>query len=230
MKNPRFGASVVVAAALLSFACEVRADIIFGGPQNITTEAADVLTAGTTHAAVNATADGEANATLSGIIFESGNINDATNVSTAGFTSDNNINVNDGLLGDTADYQRVIGQLDFGGTQGVAINIDNLVVGNLYDVQVWFLDGRDGTNGTRVSTITGEGGSSVQLNDQFAIGSFTATTTTESFTVSTTNSRAPNLNAFQVRDLGPAPAVVPEPSSLAMLGLGGLALLVRRKK
>ena len=225
MKKTLLGALVVVTAAFFSIACQAaKADIVFDVAVDVANES-EVLTAGITHAAVNAAEATQANVTLNGVVFQSGNINDATNVATTGFTSSNAADLNPNSLGDTAEYQRFLGDIDFGGDSG-DITIQNLTVGNAYALQIWFVDDRTGVNGGRVTTIT-SGANSVDLNDQFAIGNFVADTDSLTFTVATSGAD-PNLTGFQVRDLGVV--AVPEPSSLVVLGMGISGLFLRRRR
>ena len=236
MKKTHLGALVAVTAAFLSITTVTRADIIFGPAQNIS-DVFDVLATGTTHAAVNAAENSQTDVTLNGVIFESGNVNDATNIITSGFTQTNAADLNPNLLAGpdpaNAEYNRFLGDVDFNVSGTIEeITIENLTVGNAYAVQVWFVDDRTGNNGNRITTIAGvdAGGNSVgsvALNDQFAIGTFTADQLTEVFTASTNGGAAPNITGFQVRDLGVA---VPEPSSLAVLGLMGLGLTTARRR
>ena len=224
MKKTHLGTLVVVTAAFLSIVCQAaQADIVFGAAVDVANES-EVLTTGITHAAVNAAEDTQAEVTLNGVVFQSGNINDATNVTTTGFTSSNAADLNPNSLGDTAEYQRFLGDIDFGGDSG-DITIQNLTVGNAYALQIWFVDDRTGGNGDRVTTIT-SGANSVDLNDQFAIGNFVADTDSLTFTVATSGAD-PNLTGFQVRDLGVA---IPEPSSLVVLGMGISGLFLRRRR
>ncbi len=211
-----------------------QAAITWGTAQAITTEIDDVSTNGVLHAAVNAASvdlvDGggvpNPDITLNGVVFESGNINDATNISTTSFTQNNDANLNVGNIGDTTNYQTFLGDIDFAASGGTAtIDIENLVIGNQYEIQIWYVDNRGGANGDRVTTISSVGGNSVDLNDQFAIGTFTADTLIQSFDVVTAGASA-NLTGFQVRDLG----AVPEPSSTLLSGVGLLALLARRRR
>ena len=57
---------------------------------------------------------------------------------------------------------------------------------------------------------------------QFVIGTFTADAATQDFSFS---SNARQLNAIQLRAVA-----VPEPSSIALVGLSGLGLLIRRRR
>jgi len=194
-----------------------QAAITWGTAQAISTEIDDVSTNGVLHAA---------DITLNGVVFESGNINDATNISTTSFTQNNDANLNVGNIGDTTNYQTFLGDIDFAASGGTAtIDIENLVIGNQYEIQIWYVDNRTGNNGDRVTTISSVGGNSVALDDQFAIGTFTADTLIQSFDVVTSGAN-PNLTGFQVRDLG----AVPEPSSTLLSGVGLLALLARRRR
>ena len=225
MKKTLLGALVVVTAAFFSIACQAaKADIVFDVAVDVANES-EVLTAGITHAAVNAAEATQANVTLNGVVFQSGNVNDATNIITTGFTSNNAANLNPNGLGDTAEYQRFLGDIDFGGGGG-DITIQNLTVGNAYALQIWFVDDRTGGFGGRVTTIT-SGANSVDLNDQFAIGNFVADTDSLTFTVATSGAD-PNLTGFQVRDLGVV--AIPEPSSLVVLGMGISGLFLRRRR
>ena len=200
--------------------------ITWGAAQDIGTETGDVITTGILHAAVNAAVDDAADITLNGVMFESGDINAATNVSTTGFTSSNAANLNPQILplGDTTNYQNFLGDVDFGGgTDSGDITIENLIDGQQYIIQAWFVDDRTGLNGFRETTLSSVGGNEVELNDQFAVGTFTADGTTQTFTVATPAAAGPNFTGFQVR-------AVPEPSSTALLGLGGFSLLLMRRR
>lgn len=82
-------------------------------------------------------------------------------------------------------------------------------------------------NNRDVATLTGE------QSGEYIIGTFTAVGTTQSFDFAGTrngfgsfSSGTGQINALQLRNVTP----VPEPSSTALLGLGGLALILRRRK
>lgn len=229
MKKASLGAFVAAVATVFTFACETQADIIFGAATDITTEADDIITIGTLHAAVNAAEDSQADVTLNGVLFESGDVNAATNIRTLGFTSSNAAELNPNNLGDTAEYNRFLGDIDFASGVTGDITIENLIEGNEYALQVFFVDNRPGGNDNRVSTISAVGGTgSVALNDQFAVGNFVADSTGEfTFNVDTAGAGGPNITGFQVRDLG---AAIPEPSSLTVLVMGISGLLLRRRR
>jgi hypothetical protein len=125
---------------------------------------------------------------------------------------------------------------DGGDPQGYEVELENLTLGQEYQIQIWVSDSRAATIGS-LSDRTGAivDGPAVDHNTsnvegglgQYVIGSFTATDTTESFTYlgSTENgSGYIPLNAFSLR-------AVPEPASAALLGgLAALALVFRRRR
>jgi hypothetical protein len=96
-----------------------------------------------------------------------------------------------------------------------------LVVGQEYQVQVW-----DAADYGRAAVFSGV--DPVTLNAQYAIGTFTATATSEKFTVEAdpvSDSPYAEINAISLE-------AVPEPSTYAMM-LGGLlflGLLFRRQR
>ena len=113
----------------------------------------------------------------------------------------------------------------------------NLVSGNIYSIQLLVADGRgsagitgrtvevDGVNqGTYANGNTG-----VTWGDFLLVtGTFTADAISQTFTMETfdgTTSKGGQVNALLVHET----VAVPEPSSSALLGLGGLALILRRR-
>lgn len=140
-----------------------------------------------------------------------------------------------------------------------SLTFSNLTIGDDYFIQVLLNDARtngtrdsdwqtgfsDGVNNdigggadTRVAfanlnnrdpvTLVGE------LSGDYITGTFTAMTTTQTFALdgtrdgaSTFSAGQAQINALQLRTI---PAAIPEPSSLALLGLGGLFLANRRRR
>lgn len=134
-----------------------------------------------------------------------------------------------------ADYDIILSTLEYGGgTNLVTLTVGDgdgngsvtgaglLVPGNVYEIQVWYVDDRS-TYDAR-ETPVGDGlGNKVTLNDQFAIGTFTADATTQDLTLESPGFGQSHINAYQVR-------LIPEPGSALLLGLGGLTALLRRRR
>ena len=142
----------------------------------------------------------------------------------------------------------------FGGTmnpggQPFTLTIGGLTVGHKYDFEWWsndssaddfgFFGATEATAGNSVTLVSNTHGVEGALG-QFAIGTFTADATTEVITFSPgiAGGAVPDelpavptvIDALQVRDVTPAAVpAVPEPSSLALLSLGGLALVGWRR-
>lgn len=123
-----------------------------------------------------------------------------------------------------------------GGSAGT-VSLTGLTDGHTYRIQALVYDGRgtatitgrtvefDGIDqGTYANGVTG-----VTWGDGLLVtGTFTAIGTTQDFTIEAfdgTTSKGAQLNALTVYT-----TAVPEPSSAALLGLGGLALILRRRK
>ena len=110
----------------------------------------------------------------------------------------------------SAAYQSMLVGGAYNNPNGDTVTLNNLVSGHPYAVQVWVNDPRGPENG-RTETLTSAGGNAVTLNfttnsgsaggipGQFAIGYFTASSSTEAFTV--IGNSVDQINALQVRDL-----------------------------
>ena len=115
-------------------------------------------------------------------------------------------------------------------------SLNNLTNGTQYELEVW--TNLSSSAGSTPNTFTATNSVSLDANTsnanggvgQFAIGTFTASGTSQSFTVSNEDN-FPHFNALQLRDLTAAPAV-PEPSTfiLAALGLAGLGLVAWKRR
>ena len=187
---------------LLTAQTGFAAIITWGSPTLVSTES-DVSTNGILEQAVNCAADIiENNVTVNGVVFEPGDFLDESN----------NGDLFIGATTGSADYDQLLSNFDLGGGTDVTISIGdgNLVAGDFYEVQVWFVDTRLGgnpSNDTRVMTIGDGEGNNVDLNDEFAIGTFTADGTDQPLQLITNNFGNAHITAFQVRKVVSNPEV-----------------------
>ncbi len=116
------------------------------------------------------------------------------------------------------------------GYSGGTITLTGLNIGDQYEIQAFHGDNRGGALSTRVMNV-GDGttvattSGAVSTSGSWIIGTFTADAATQDFHSSHGTNVSSELNAYQLRNV-----TVPEPSSTALLGLGGLALILRRRK
>lgn len=109
------------------------------------------------------------------------------------------------------------------------ITLSGLTNGNQYKVQFFMNDNRAGIPTRTMDYSTGASSISTTRGDgQSVIGTFIADATTQNISFDGTNGvNEPDLalNGYIL-----STSVVPEPSSLAFLGLGGLALFAHRRR
>ena len=134
------------------------------------------------------------------------------------------VDISAGTHGGDAAYDALLSELEFGGSPAATIVIGGgaLLSGSQYEVQVWFVDDRDGFD-QRVMRYGDGNGNTVDLNDQFSSGTFTADGTTQDLTLVATNMGQSHITAYQVR-------AIPEPGTLGMVALFGGGILVIRRK
>lgn len=122
------------------------------------------------------------------------------NNNNSGPGSDLSIASNDG----DPEYDAILSTVNFGGgTDATTITVGTtggLIVGNDYEIQVWFVDDRPPQD-ARVTPVSDANGNTVNLNDQFSIGSFTATGTSLVLTIESPGFGQAHLNAYQIRDV-----------------------------
>ena len=110
------------------------------------------------------------------------------------------------------DYDTLVSTLEFGGgTNLVTLTLGDgdgdssdtgaaglLVIGEQYEIQVWYSDTRP-IQDDRVTPVGDGNGNTVALNDQFAIGTFTADASTQEITLESPNFGQAHINAYQIR-------------------------------
>lgn len=135
----------------------------------------------------------------------------------------------------TANYQNLLsGGIFLGGLGGFGgsftVNLNSLTVGQDYLVQFWVHDNRGGSIALRNQEVEGGNVSAMDFNisdeeggvGQYVIGTFTASSSSESFRIIGDINSPPQLNAIQLR-------TIPEPSS-ALLSAAAAGLLVLRRR
>lgn len=208
----------ILSTCLLMTGATQAAVISWEAAQSITSSSTEVVNTGTTVKAVNATSTQQvsANPTLdiNGVTFTSSSVLGG-NFNTPGWTP-----TADG------DYDPFLDYVDFQNSGTGMFTFDTITVedGKDYLVQFWYA--AEGT--TRAMTLDsfdGDGSGDVTLSGgQFVIGTFTADGTTQDLAIQA-SANGPRITGYQVRAVA-----VPEPSSSALLGLGLLAVTLRRKR
>lgn len=113
----------------------------------------------------------------------------------------------------------------------VSLSFTGLAASQTYDILFYSARGNNGSVATNIGVTTGTGtGASISdsLNNDSEVGLFSATTTasgelTLTYTVGGNSNQVGALNFMSI-------TAVPEPSSTALLGLSGLALILRRRR
>ena len=196
--------------------------ILWSSPTPISTDGSgsDVLnTGGALVVAEYAGGNGAGSQTVNGVTFQEGLSDYAGYQGTfvgglSGFTTNNSA------------YDTVLDGFDYDGNNPNTLTISGLTPGTTYDVQLWSLDDRDCCGGRTVNYDDGEESALTvfALNSNVStIGTFVADGTTQQIVhVNGVGQFQTNLNAFSVQAV---PAVVPEPASIALLGLGAIGLI-----
>ena len=169
------------------------------------------------------------NAAISSYTGGNRTVNGVTFVATTNLLPSNATGVIDfsiGTNGGDEAYDAILSTADYGGGQSTTIVIGDgdgnatvtgaglLEVGKNYEIQVWFVDDRTTANSRVMGFAGGSSNPVVNLNDQFAIGTFTADATTQALFLDTVSPATGfdnvHLTAYQIRSLekpepGPAP-------------------------
>ena len=196
-----------VAAALAPL--PAAAATIVWGPATTISGDTDVAVNG---ASIYAYSGGNAGATVNGVTFAAGNSGAAwgANVTLTTFGSTYSAFGGGAVApwsGLSSAYQTVLQGGAYGGASAGTVQLNNLIVGHSYAVQIWVNDSRSGITGR--SETTGGTGNAVTLTynsntqgslGQYSIGNFVADATTQTFTLTPSASGSVQLNAISVLD------------------------------
>ncbi|NWK55030.1 PEP-CTERM sorting domain-containing protein [Verrucomicrobiaceae bacterium N1E253] len=219
---------IATSFGLLALSNETEAAVITWGSAQNTTATTDISTNGSLVFARAEGNSGGASATVNGVTFAGTNtLGGATGGMLSGATTGN------------PDFDLLLTNITSGGGAGL-INYDlgDLAIGKTYEIQVFFTDQRTSfnnrvmqfasTDGTHTGATVNVAGDPNQDTSspwgQYAIGTFTVDADgTPDLTLDPDGFGNSHLTAIQVRS-------IPEPSSAALIGLGGLSLILRRRK
>ncbi len=157
--------------------------------------------------------------TINGVVFT------ATYLFNSGYSEDNPFGVSTG----DASLDLLYLQAGYDYNDAQLLTLTGLTIGAEYELQSFFgenvgepllkMNVGDGFTVQKTSSGTVENGA-------WIIGTFTADATIQIFHSAENNSTTSLLSGYQLREI----SSVPEPSSTALIGLGGLALILRRSK
>ncbi len=159
--------------------------------------------------------------TINGVVFT------ATNLFESGEYQEDAFGVSTGDA--SLDLLYLQASYNYGYNDAQLLTLTGLTIGNEYELQSFFGDNRPGFNNFMNvgdgDTIQKTASGSAE-NGSWIIGTFTADATTQIFHSAENDSTNSLLSGYQLRDI----TSVPEPSSAVLIGLGGLALILRRSK
>lgn len=204
--------SMCIFVLLLGAQC--KADLILWTGPTDTTDVTNISTNGTLESAFNG---GNSTVTANGVTFASSSVLGNTFAGVLG----------GGTSGD-ADFDTLLDEFTFGsGTGDVVLDIGNFVLGDTYEVQVFYTDQRPGGTSDRVMRFDDDGmgtNSFVDLESnpdntigspfgQFAIGTFTSDGTDLNLILNAQGFGNAHITAWQIRNI----TAVPEPSSTILM-------------
>lgn len=192
----------------------IASTITWGTPTTITGDA-DVATNGTGLYAWT----GGTTATVNNLSFPAGNSGSVWgSVSLSGFGTDNQTAFGSGSGAPwstlSTAYKTMLSGGAYGGASAGTVTLNGLIAGHSYAVQIWANDNRGGGEATRTENASSSGGNTVTLAyeanqasggggvGQFTVGTFVASGTSQSFTLTPSAGGSVQLNAINVHDIG----------------------------
>lgn len=227
MKTPVKVVSLLILFAFLR--AQARADLISWGAATNTTGVTDISLNGTLELAFNG---GDSTTTANGVTFIASTVLDNTFAGA----------LNGGNTGD-AGFDTLLNEFTFGsGPDDVVFDIGNFVLGDTYEVQVFYTDQRDGSTSDRVMRFDDDGTGTNGFVDleanpdnttgspfgQYAIGTFTSDGSNLNLILNAQGFGNAHITAWQVRNI----TSTPEPSSgiILMMGLAMASIRNRRRR
>ncbi len=215
--NNKYTVALATSTAMMASA---SAATIIWGEFDLAAAPGEISTKGTLLEAinlVNINQIGTDTTTINGVTFTAANFGSQINNGDVGVsTGDDSLDV---LYREIRTFQPRAG----------LVTLVDLTIGNEYELQSFFgynlfglkltMNVGDGTTIEKTSSGTVENGA-------WITGTFTADATTQTFRSSFDTNTLSLLSGYQVRDI----SSVPEPSSTVLIGLGALALILRRSK
>jgi hypothetical protein len=218
--------SVLVGVLILASSHHARAAVItFAAPQDISGDS-DVSTSGAFDRGYMFTGAEGTSVTINGVTFvrysiASGDTQTFSSASEAFGSADAP------FASLSADYQTMLRGGFFSVSTTADFTLNNLTIGDVYQVQVWVNDSRDGVTTTRNQTVSGSLSQAFNVPQvggglgQYLIGTFTADSSSQTISFSPGDGGVVQINGIQLRNLGSA---VPEPASATLLVLGVASL------
>ena len=204
---------------------------------DLLSEASIINTGGTVVSAVNLgatqggtpTADATVNGILHRVASASNNGTGADLIPELTINSSFDGQYRNGANPFAGDLRNLIGGIAGRGAPGpLALDVSGLSIGTTYLFQAYW---EAGSNNNQTGTVTIEGESLAGINSsstQLISYTFDATDTELNFELlKTSGNENIWLSGYSLQEV---PQAIPEPSTFALLGLGGLALALRRRK
>lgn len=233
-----------------------QAPIAWSAPTNISADS-NVNNAGITLGAFRLGNTGLTAATVNGVTFMSLGVPDNTNTVTSGnfslnlnlsFSTNTACGTTAGAYGQLpAATQNLLQSGSFSQNNQITLTMSGLTVGRAYTFEWWannagnftgygyqLVRGNSGSSPSATNSVTLTANTGTPLGNspaggvgQFVVGTFTANTTSQAVSFTSTNDAA-ILNAFQLRTAAPEPSSVAA-LAIGLLGLGALAVKAKRR-